>query len=195
MILAKRYIQIVLFIVAIASIFLPGCKKEQKVRKLNEKSTTIAQQQKKEPTAAPGDNKFSWQKPAHWQVKESKGLRLATFAINNKILCTIIPLSRDGGGLRANIQRWLAQLGLQLSPQEVKSFMESRIDFKTKTNLSAAFLDFNPLLPDDNKLSMLVAIITTPESTLFIKMTGAKLLLEKQHDSFISFCKSISHNQ
>ena len=192
---AKRYTYTILLITICVTILFQDCKKEQQVRKLNEKSTSIAHQQKREVTTEQGDKKFSWQKPAHWQVEESKGLRLATFTINNQIVCTLIPLSRDGGGLKANIQRWSSQLALRLTPQQVQSFIDSKIDFKTKTNLSAAFLDFNPLVANENKLSMLVTIITTPKSTLFIKMTGSKKLLEKQRDPFISFCKSISHNQ
>jgi len=191
----KRYTFIIIFIVVIASMFSTGCNNNQKVRKLNEKTTTIAPQQDKSAAIEPEDKKFNWQKPDHWQARESKGLRLATFSINDRILCTLIPLSKDGGGLRANINRWLAQLELQLTSQQVNSFLASNIDFKTKTNLSAIFLDFSTLLANENKLSMLVTIITTPNSTLFIKMTGSKLLLKKQRDSFITFCKSISHSQ
>ena len=157
----KRYTCTIIFIIATAFIFSPSCNNEQKVRKLNEKTTTIAPQQNKSATIEPKNEKFNWKKPDHWQAKESKGLRLATFSINDRILCTLIPLSKDGGGLTANINRWLAQLGLQLTPQQVESFMAGRIDFKTNTSLSATFIYLKQIFKKLKKKTMLVAIIKT----------------------------------
>lgn len=189
----KRDTYTIVLLLIVVAFFLPSCNNEPQVRKLDE--THSKAKPKANQTAVPDtpDLAFQWQKPNHWKSLTSRGLRLATFQVNNKVLCTIIPLSRDGGGLEANIIRWSAQLGLQLTPEEGKAFMKKKSVFKTKTGLSATLLDFDPLITEENAPSMKVTLIPVPGATLFIKMTGPKKLLEIESEAFIRFCQSISH--
>jgi hypothetical protein len=191
MIREKRYIYTIIILILSTPFFFPGCDGEPEVRRLNESTPAITSKTEKPP--AP-DKAFRWQKPNHWKSMESKGLRLATFAINQQVLCTIIPLSRDGGGLEANIMRWSAQLGQQLTPEALETFANKKSVFKTKTNLTATLLNFNPLISDEKASSMMVTIISVPGTTLFIKMVGPKKGLEKEHETFIRFCQTVSYH-
>ena len=61
---------------------------------------------------------LSWEKPGNWESKQGSSMRLASFSIPYSRGfgdLSIIKLSGDAGGLKANVNRWRKQLNL--SPQ------------------------------------------------------------------------------
>ncbi len=149
-------------------------------------------------TAAPPPaqgRSIMWEIPEGWVQQPGSGMRLATLVIQTEeetAECTLIILSGDVGGLDANIQRWMGQIGLPIPPApEFRSYVNNLTRFETVGGHSALLIDFNPLVQDDAALSTLGGIIEVGPLTLFIKLTGSKRLLTAEYDRFVELCKSV----
>ena len=125
-------------------------------------------------------------------------MRLETFSLSDREAtaeCTIVPLPGDGGGIEANVRRWLEQLQVpQLSSREMEEFLGRQEKKRTRSGLPVVIVDFTTLgrrQPQPEK-SMLAAIIQDGAQTLFVKLSGARPLLEKNRDVFLAFCRSLS---
>ncbi len=142
------------------------------------------------------ENRIKWEKPAGWtQETNTSGMRLATFSTgagDDAIICTIVPLKGEAGGLKANVTRWLGQLKIQMQSEEkLERFLDQKESFFTRGNYSADLVDFTALAAKPDDISMMVAIVRIAEMTLFIKMSGKKEPLVANRPGFESLCKSI----
>lgn len=73
---------------------------------------------------------LTWTLPAGWQEKGGSQLRYATLVIGgdaNPIELTVIPLGRDAGSLKSNIDRWRGQLGLPPADEAELARISKRI--------------------------------------------------------------------
>lgn len=142
-------------------------------------------------------SKIKWNTPAGWILEHSKSkLRIATFSVKlnkKEAVCTLIPLYGDGGGLTPNIRMWYGTLtGNDIKESELKDFIKKQKDFITSSGLKGILIDFLNVKSKTPDLSMLVSVITLPQKTLFIKMSGTRSLLEKNRNKFLEFSKSIN---
>lgn len=148
--------------------------------------------------ARPHSESWRWTKPLHWREEESAGLRLATFSITrgeDAGQCTLITLPGDGGGVQANVQRWLDQLHLPVFSQpEMADFLSRQEKLRTGSGLPVTIIDFSALKNPQERsgTSLLVAMITAENQTLFVKMSGGKELLEENREVFMKFFLSLS---
>lgn len=125
-------------------------------------------------------------------------MRLAAFSFadrENSGQCTLVSLSGDGGGVMANVQRWLEQLNLpQFSRQQMADFLKRQKTTQTGNGLPVTIVDFTilgrPL--ERSGSSMMIAMISAADQTLFVKISGEKALLEKNREAFLKFCRSLS---
>ena len=175
----------------------PACRQQPQSRQYEENGSASAQEP--EPAAVQArEGAWSWEKPLRWREEASSGLRLATFSIADRESsgqCTLVPLPGDGGGIQANVQRWLEQLSLPLfSPSELTDFLSRQKKMRTNGGLPVMVIDFTTLgrRQEPSGASMLAAIISGENQTLFVKLRGARVLLEKNSEAFAEFCRSLS---
>lgn len=191
-----------IFYLAIAPIVVCGviaasaCRRQPQSRQYEENGSAAASTPE-QPPAPPQAGTWHWEKPSQWLEQGGNGLRLMTFSIADRDApsqCAIIPLPGDGGGVQANVQRWLEQLRLpQISSAELANFLGRQKTMQTKGGLPVLIVDFTTLGPrrERSEASMLVAIITGGDQTLFVKWNGGKALLEKNREVFLAFCRSL----
>lgn len=143
--------------------------------------------------------KLGWITPKGWIEKKGNGMRLATFlneTDTSEVICTVVPIRGKAGGLKANIVRWSKQLGIDFdSSDELDRFIAQQSRFNLKDGTPVILIDFSSLLSEKstvNERSMMVTIITLPEMTVFIKMTGKQKKILENRAKFVSFCQSFS---
>jgi len=175
----------------------PACRRQPQSRHYVENVAAVAPAPERSP-ASPQARAWRWVKPSHWREQGGSGLRLATFAIADRgtaARCSIVPLAGDGGGVEANVRRWLDQLQVaQISSPELEVFLGQQKKMKTSDGLPVMVIDFTALGrgQEPAEESMLVAIIMGENQTLFVKMDGGRIMLEKNREDFYEFCRSIS---
>ena len=194
----KSYFFLILALAAALCLLVaPACRQQPQTRKYEENSTSAAVEHMQMQTR-PHSVSWRWAKPLQWREEESAGLRLATFSISSGEevgQCTLIALSGDGGGVQANVQRWLDQLHLPVFTQpEMADFLSRQKKTRTVNGLPVTIIDFAALNNPQKRMgmSLLVAVITGENQTLFVKMSGEKALLEKNREVFNKFSLSLS---
>ncbi|MCK4944174.1 MAG: hypothetical protein KAS65_11380 [Candidatus Aminicenantes bacterium] len=139
---------------------------------------------------------LNWEIPRGWTEKKGTGLRLATLVIGgekNQAVCTVVGLTGDGGGIEANIKRWMGQLSISSkldSEKELARFLSRQNKIKTSGELSGLFIDFTDLDRSPDSLSMLVTVFRLPDKTIFVKMMDKKAVLSRHRDRYLSFIRS-----
>ena len=182
-----------LAVMALCSLFVaPACRQQPQSRRYEENGPDAAPA-----PALPQGEAWHWAKPVPWREEGNAGLRLATFSIAGQEgpgQCTLVPLPGDGGGIEANVQRWLEQLQLPLfSPREMADFLGRQKRLQTRDGLPVAVIDFTALgRRQPPAASMLAAMIADGNQTLFVKLSGGKALIEKNREDFYEFCRSLS---
>lgn len=137
---------------------------------------------------------LSWTTPPGWQEKPASGMRVASFVNNdsaNPIDCSIVSLEGEAGGLQANVRRWLSQINLYLSDEELKTFLEKQDKLTNNQGLVLTLVDFTNFNTVSSGDSIIAAIAAASEETIFVKMTGSKEALLKNREPFITLCKSL----
>ena len=147
--------------------------------------------------APTSQNILAWGTPDGWKQEAGTHMRIVTFhpVIDpGAVDCYIIALGGPAGGLEANLERWMGQLGLPASDDNVKQLIISAQDSKTKDGLPAKVFDFTALQsqgsPSDK--SMMVAMISLDQTTVFVKMTGTIETVKQNKDNFLKLIGSIT---
>ena len=140
--------------------------------------------------------KLTWQLPQGWQEQPAGGMRLATFHLASdptKMDCSIVSLVGMAGGLEANLSRWIGQIGLNPSPENLQQLISSNQSFKIQSGQDVKVYDFTSLqknaLASDK--SMMAAIISMGEVSVFVKMTGSIGTISQNRNGFLELVKSI----
>ena len=147
--------------------------------------------------APTSQNILAWVDPEGWREEAGKHMRMASFhpvADPQAIDCYIIALAGPAGGLEANLERWLGQLELQPSDDNVQKLLAFAQRLKTKDGLEIKVFDFTRLRPQGNPSdkSMFAAMITLDQTSVFIKMTGTIESLKKNKDNYFKLLSSIT---
>ena len=184
-------------IAAVFVVALAGCRRSDEIRHYYELSVAPPAPPAKEaaaggmsgdvPTAAIN---LSWTKPESWTEKPATGQRLATFAVGGSE-CTIVSFPGNTGGLEANLRRWLGQLKVEKSDTEVQAFAATAEHLKSAGGLDVQLFDFQSMVAAGSESSMLAAIVSVGESTVFVKLMGAPALLSGEKDNFRALCVSL----
>ena len=130
---------------------------------------------------------LAWNVPSTWQEEPGNAMRLVTFRLQanlQEIDCSIVSLGGMAGGLEANITRWLGQIGMHVSPEELQAFLQASpyrvYDF---TQLQKGSKSATP--------SMIAAMLMFNGSTVFVKMTGSIEAIGRNKKEFLSLVKSV----
>lgn len=184
------------FILTLLFALLLACNGGDDVRSYTEKNVIEKNGERvSERTTKPELRRITWKTPPGWTEKESRGIRLATFDIRSgqqHALCTIVPLQGDGGGVKANVLRWLAQLDLKMDSEEaLDEFVLKQKRFTTFNKIPATLIDFSPLAQSAKQQAMMALILRLSHETVFIKMIGEKTMLVKNREKLISLGNSL----
>lgn len=141
---------------------------------------------------------LAWDCPAGWRESAATGMRLVSFSLGDgreSGLCTIVPLKGDAGGVRANVERWLQQAGIPMpAAGELDRFIAAAEQFRSRGDLPVLLLDLAGLrsgAPAPGADSIVAAVITLRENTLFVKMSGPHRLLQQEKERFRALCRSL----
>ncbi len=142
---------------------------------------------------------LKWEVPEGWSEEKGSGMRLVTFRSNDSdpIECSIVSLGGMAGGLEANLKRWMEQIGLNVSNEKFNEFLKNPSSLKTKDGEGASLFDFTQLQTTggDQAVSMMAIMLSTDETTIFVKMTGHKKAVLQNRAKFISLGESLHTNE
>ena len=206
----------VLLISLIASIApLLGCNQDPKPRTYSE----VASQEPILPPAATGmemgdapfaamgavDIKVTWKVPLGWIQKDSAvAMRIGSYTVPGKktdaepdsgaLDVSVVKLAGAAGGLEANLNRWMGQVGIISTPEERTAFLKTAERFRTKTGQEGLFIDLTAKLSGDmtQSKSIFGAFIAKPAYTVFVKAMGDRARLIAYKSELKGFCQSLS---
>ena len=195
------------WILCIFTLFLSSC--QQKPQESHYKEVIIDAGQVNAPSAPvatsmpaagsmPSDqnNMFSWDLPQGWQQLPGDGMRLVTFHLLSDpkaIDCSIVALGGMAGGLEANLRRWMGQIGIQATDNELNTLMSSAPSTTIKSGQEGKVFDFTSVQsnakPSDK--SMIAVIVSFNEATMFVKMSGTVDTVKSNKADFLKLVNSI----
>jgi hypothetical protein len=112
-----------------------------------------------------------WHNPAGWQTGPASGMRLASFQIDSETLCTIISLDSSAGDLKANVIRWLGQVGItDPNDSDLQDIMGAIETVPAQDGIIFKVVDLTGLTPSGNSTIGSIALLSG--KTLFVKLTG-----------------------
>ena len=134
-----------------------------------------------------------WQTPPAWQELPGDGIRLAAFRFEQggrRAETTVVMLGGAAGGVEANVVRWLDQLGLQLTGEELAQFLADGEAVAAGDGMHLTVYDFTRLAAPGGD-SMLAAVGQVLDQTLFVKMAGDGALVAAARADFMSLVASL----
>ena len=143
-------------------------------------------------TEMPRPKEFTYDPPEGWQPGVMSAMRTAAFNVvdgDKKAEVTVMPFPATGmmGDPVAQAQRWAGQVGLTMTPDDVKAASKP-------ANISGIEGEMFELLgpADDAKpMGILAAMAKQGDQVWFFKMTGDRSLIEQQREPFNKFIESI----
>lgn len=171
-------------------------------------SSTIAVGHDSSATAAPASNasggqgaaagSISWTAPARWEAKPPSGMRAATYIIpaakgdSEGAECAVF--ERLGGGVQANITRWVGQFEKTDGAPKQKSETINGLPVTT-VEVNGTFKGGGQMMgqPSVSKTGyrLLGAIVEGPEGDIFFKLTGPAKTVAAAQDEFHAMLKSL----
>ena len=134
-----------------------------------------------------------WQTPPAWQELPGDGIRLAAFLLeqgDRRAETTVVMLGGAAGGVEANVVRWLDQLGLQLADEELAQFLAAGETVAARDGMRLTLFDFTRLATTGGD-SMLAAVGSVLDQTLFVKMSGDGDLVAAARGDFLRLVGSL----
>jgi hypothetical protein len=131
-----------------------------------------------EPAAAPSGN---WPAPASWKEQKPGMMQDAKFiAAGGKAIVTV---SRAGGALAANIQRWQGQIGVSASTDAEAEKLATPIDVG---GVASKIVDLAGA-----SQRMVTVIVPKGEMSVFFKMMGDPAAVGAEKEAFIEFVRKV----
>lgn len=181
-----------LYLFLLFSLILTGCEQKVQERRYTEVLVPAAPVSMRQGPAVSTANaemagKLAWQVPQGWSQEPASLMRLATLRLISRpeaFDCSIVSLPGNAGGIEANLRRWMEQIGLKVSDEEMARFMGSSGD---------GIFDFGLLQkaagPDAE--SIIAAALELEGTMIFVKLKGSMSVIRENKDAFLSLVKSI----
>ncbi|MCU0655609.1 MAG: hypothetical protein MUF64_10055 [Polyangiaceae bacterium] len=150
-------------------------------------------------TSAPEPGALTWTAPPRWaSAPNPSTMRLATYKIpkaGKDPEDAELSISRAGGSTEANLQRWVGQFeGASKDSRNVR-----KIEGLTVTTIEVSGAYAGGMMggaPSKKEgWALLGAVIETPGSSYFFKMTGPKATVEGARDEFHKMLDSIKQSK
>ena len=128
--------------------------------------------------------------PDGWKKEAPSQFRTLNFSFGEGGECYV---SRVGGGLDANLNRWRGQMGLEAQSAKDIMALPKRLLFGMEATYIELDGDFQGVGAAEAKpgYRMVGLVLSMPEVSFFVKMTGPKELLIKNEGNFTKFCESL----
>jgi len=183
-------------LLAVAAVAVAACAREPRVREYDEvviKRSPVEAAFDGSGAAAAAPAPLVWQTPPAWQELPGDGIRLAAFRYeqgDRRVETTVVMLGGIAGGVEANVVRWLDQIGLQLTGDELAQFLAGGEQITTGDGMPLTMYDFTRLASTGGD-SILAAVGPVGEQTLFVKMSGHESLVAAARTDFMSLVESL----
>jgi hypothetical protein len=153
------------------------------------------------------DITVTWKLPESWRVKDSaNAMRIGSFYIADSSLAdngtidpkavdvSVIQLGGEAGGLKANINRWMGQVGIKATPEEMDDLIKTAKRFKTQSGQAGLFIDLTDKLSGDMTQSKTIyaGIVTATKYSVFVKAMGERERVVKIKSQLKAFCESLT---
>lgn len=145
-------------------------------------------------TPTPVQSAWTWNAPKGYKPGKGDAMRIATFTKQGLDL-SILSLPGDAGGLQSNLERWAGQLSLEVSPEQIATWIKKNSPESTSNDLPALIFDFADF-QDKSQLeqpSMISAVIYGNNEILFIKLSGVLKYTQPEVQIFTDFVKSLTY--
>lgn len=134
---------------------------------------------------------FAWDTPDGWVEKPLTQFRLASFTTPGEGDCS---LSRSGGSLGANVNRWRNQFGLgPLRPVEIDTLPKKPVFGRAEAVLVECEGTYQPMrgapVPDSKMLGLIVVV--SDDLSMFAKLVGPIATVDAEREKFFAFAKSL----
>jgi hypothetical protein len=105
---------------------------------------------------------------------------------------SLVQLAGEGGGLNANVVRWLGQVGL--IPGQAEQAIAEALPVRTRTGETGIVVDFTNMLSGDmtQSRSIIGALMIGEEYSVFVRAIGDKEALRKVKPQVIEFTSSLA---
>jgi hypothetical protein len=144
--------------------------------------------------APPGEEAaVRWTTPAGWRESTGSGMRLASFAVGPEERPadgSIVMFPGDVGGVEANLRRWLDQVGVTLSGEAFRRFMNDRETFFTAGGLAGQYFDFTAVT-GGAETSMLASVVQRGDFQVFVKLMGPADVVRAEREPFRTLSQSL----
>ncbi len=137
---------------------------------------------------------MSWSVPPGWRELPGDAMRFAAFSVSEAhpdIVATVIPLGPESGGLIANINRWLGQIG---SPEIDETKLVEILTRRTIGGAEAAYAELSGPGKEEGPMRLLGAILPHDKRVWFFKLSGPAELVTAQQANFNALLDSIKLN-
>jgi hypothetical protein len=148
--------------------------------------------------AASSSGSVKWTAPARWETKPAGGMRAATYIIpaaegdSEGAECAVFV--NIGGGVQANITRWVGQFEKTEAEPKQKSETINGLPVTT-VDVSGTFKGGGPMMGQSSApkagYRMLGAVVEGPEGDIFFKMTGPAKTVAAAQEEFNAMLKSL----
>ena len=134
--------------------------------------------------------------PEGWEKQDGSMMRDVNLAFgeNGEGECYVARLPGAGGGLVANVNRWLGQMGADsLTEEEINALPKKPLFGQPATFLDVEG-DFSPGMGSTEVMKdhrLLGLILASDAGAVFVKMTGPKTLVGENADAFDVFTSSL----
>jgi hypothetical protein len=150
------------------------------------------------PGSSGGSGAVKWTKPARWNAGPPKDMRMATYLIpaaagdSEDAECAVF--SNIGGGVQANIDRWVGQFEKTDGPPIQKQATINGL-LVTMVDVSGTFKGGGPMMgqsgPSKAGYRLLGAIAAGTEGEFFFKLTGPAKTIAAAQGEFQAMLKSL----
>jgi hypothetical protein len=145
-----------------------------------------------------GSGPVKWVPPSRWEAKPASGMRAATYIIPSAKgdseggECAVF--ENLGGGVQANVDRWIGQFEKTDGAPNQKSETISGLTVTT-VDVSGTFKGGGPMMGNSSApksgYRLLGAIVEGPEGNVFFKLTGPAKTIAAAQDEFQAMLKSL----
>lgn len=136
-----------------------------------------------------------WDRPKGWESLPASGMRLASFRVAGATAAESgdVSVSRVGGDVTGNVQRWRKQMGLApATPDEIAALAKRTLlgGPAVFVDLRGAFTDMGATTPLAGR-RLLGLILAQGAESLFVKFVGPEALVSANESAFAAFATSL----
>ena len=131
--------------------------------------------------------------PAGWQRTGERPMRLVTYVLGGgDTECYISPLSGTGGGVEANLNRWLGQMSQEPMDAEAMAALPTITVLDQEVSVLETAGAFTSMRGDSKPGYALIGVFVPSDDTSYsIKLIGPEEEVTANKAAFIAFCESL----